>query len=1064
MQNRSSQSNAKLLKGVSILELIALPHWAAIILFLTWSFFAGGLSVNAGHSILDTVDPTFDVKIKTTKYLSKGVGKIAALPDGKILVGGSDGGFNSYNGTQTGYLARLNPDGSLDATFNNNLIQPTASLSRIEDIVPLSSGKILIGGQFTVSGDATTRSLARLNADGSLDSTFNYNVAANSLVKRIVVRPNNKILLAGTIQLPAGNTGKSIIQLNEDGSLDTSFDYAGSESEVDIGLQGDKTIVGVIDINGAVFRLNADGSLDSSFQRRSGFYLRQSLVRRDNKILLSAVPNTGGAKILRLNEDGSDDTTFSARFYTNAVQRFALQQDDKLITVINFGSSFGVERLLPDGAFDSGFASYSYRFGFNSLGLQADGKLLLGDATNGSTVINGFQRLNADGTLDAGFNVGGSGFQITVPGVVRGIAVQPNNKIIVAGEFDVVNNVNRNRIARLNEDGTPDNSFQTSTSGTNYFTQINEIHNVALQNDGKMIVSGRFDYVLNNTTKYNLVRLNADGSIDQTFNTFASISNGAVASDGGTNKVAIQSDGKILVAVSRSEFGYNSQFPLLLRFNSDGSRDTTFNPTYLSDRKNVATFDLAIQPDGKILIGGSYSYLIPGPATATKSFVARVNADGSLDSTFQTNEEAGKTVRALTLLPSGKIVTAKIAISTNPVRGEIMRLNADGTSDTSFNSGSAITGQPSVLLRLPNNQILVGGAFTTYDNQPRQNLALLNENGGLAANQLNVNQKVLSLTLDNQGRVLIGGAFTVISADNTEITRSYVARLKNLEQSSTRRTPFDFDGNGQADLAVFNQTSGVWSILGNKTEQTITAQFGSSGDVVVPADYDNDGITDIAVYRPSEGNWYLLQSSAGFAVRRWGVAEDKPVPGDYDGDGKIDIAVWRPSNGIWYVLQSSNNQLAAVQFGKAGDTVLPGADFDGDGRTDFAVYRPSDGVWYWLASGSNNQFKAVQFGTNNDIPTVGDYNGDGKTDLVVFRPSNGVWYQYLSTPTGDYAFNAAQFGLNGDVPVPADYDGDGKTDIAVRRGNVWYLLLSAQGYKGRIFGQAAEQAVAANKF
>jgi uncharacterized delta-60 repeat protein len=472
--------------------------------------------------------------------------------------------------------------------------------------------------------------------------------------------------------------------------------------------------------------------------------------------------------------------------------------------------------------------------------------------------------------------------------------------------------------------------------------------------------------------------------------------------------------------------------------------------------------DVAIQPNGKILIGGRYrTEAVGSTPSVQKSFLIRLNNDGSRDETFQVPDDEEKIIKVFKLLPDGKIIAAKEAFVSDTARQTVVqRYNANGSLDSSFNAGIGANGVINALIVLPDGKIMIGGKFTAFNNQPRANLAKLNADGSLNATTYAANQDVLSLTLDNQQRVLVGGSFTTIAIGNGQnVTRPYAARL--ITSAELARTRFDFDGDGRADFAVFNAASGDWSILGNQSNNPANTRFGLSGDKAAPADFDGDGKTDIAVYRPSEGVWYIMQSSAGFTAVRWGTPEDKPAAGDFDGDGKADVAVWRPSSGVWYILQSSDNKLSAVQFGQSGDIVLPGVDFDGDARADIAVFRPSNGVFYWLASGSNNQFRAVQFGSTGDIPAIGDYNGDGKADLTVFRPSNGIWYQYLTTPSGDYTFAAAGFGQSGDVPVPADYNGDGKTDIAVRRGAVWHLSLSGQSYSAVTFGDANAQAVAA---
>lgn len=260
-----------------------------------------------------------------------------------------------------------------------------------------------------------------------------------------------------------------------------------------------------------------------------------------------------------------------------------------------------------------------------------------------------------------------------------------------------------------------------------------------------------------------------------------------------------------------------------------------------------------------------------------------------------------------------------------------------------------------------------------------------------------------------------------------------------------RKTLFDYDGDGKADLSLFRPSTGVWHLL-QTTSGYREQQFANPGDKIVPADYDGDGKTDIAVYRPSNGVWYLLRSQLGFTQQQFGESGDIPVPSDYDGDGKADLAVYRPSNGVWYQLRS---QLGFTQQQFGGSAYQPVfADYDGDKKTDLAVYLPSNGTWYILRS----QFGYVefQFGSSQHKPVAADYDGDGKADVAVYLPSNGTWFLSRST----LGYGQQQFGDPNDVPVPADYDGDGKTDLAVYRpsNGVWYQLRSTAGFIGQQFG------------
>ncbi len=209
----------------------------------------------------------------------------------------------------------------------------------------------------------------------------------------------------------------------------------------------------------------------------------------------------------------------------------------------------------------------------------------------------------------------------------------------------------------------------------------------------------------------------------------------------------------------------------------------------------------------------------------------------------------------------------------------------------------------------------------------------------------------------------------------------------------------DYDGDGNADFAVFRPSTGVWYIQ-ESTAGFVSLRFGTNGDVPVPADYDADGKTDVAVWRPSTGMWYIQQSIVGFRAQHWGVAGDKPLTGDYDGDGKADVAVWRPSTGMWAVLPSTAAIPVYQQFGLSGDRPL-NADFDGNGVADFAVYRPSNGAWYVLDP-LTRSFTSYIFGNSEDMPVPADYDGDGKYDVAVFRPSTNYRY-VLNSGNGEFS-------------------------------------------------------------
>lgn len=1027
----------------------------ALIFFI--SVFAIRFYASSQTGDVSNAESNFNIQLQTNSYSHKSVTSMLTQPDDKILVSGC---FNTFNRQPVSGLIRLTADGLLDSTFNNNLMASGTCGSKIylqED------GKILIDSvDLLVHGSniPATR-LLRLNSDGTLDPTFNFFNGNEGLISSMVVAEDGKITALGSFpqNINGASVYKNLIRMNPDGTLDNSFNFtaaAAADNIRGIAWQNNKLIVTYYDSSRrfVVSRLNADGSIDNTFASTAlDPSVRFVKIAPDNKIVVMTRNS-----ISCFNENGGIDESFQKINSSKTLLDFYFGTNGSITYSTHFsltGDTIQFRRILANGTPDMAFSTISryYPTGYSMFALQSDGEIFVGDTnSNGNEDLNNFVHLFSDGTLDTGFNsTNGMGFQMIIPGRVGAIAVQPDKKVIIAGRFDIITDVIRYKIARLNADNTIDNSFVINTGTTgNRFSSIREIYTLNLQQDGKIIVTGNFKYIINGFfggyTRENVVRLNADGSIDSSFHILINFSDDYYSGGGGKNKTATQDNDKVLVAAAHTNNYYSPQSPT--RLNSDGSKDLTWNPAFYDNSAAVYAYDVEVQPDQKVLISG-IKYI--NNATVIVGFIFRLNADGSIDQSFQKLEEissiyAGyKAISEFSLLPDGKILFVKSNGNNYPTpQSTISRLNANGTPDKTFSTGTGANGVIHEMLLLTNGQILIGGKFTEFNGQTRQNLALINADGSLAPTNFNINEEVLSLAIDSEGDILVGC--------------SYLARL--TISSPRRHTRFDFDGDGGADLATFAQTSGDWLILRSGTNQPVTTHFGANSDKSAAADFDGDGKTDIAVYRPAEGNWYLLQSTAGFTAIRWGAFDDKPVPADYDGDGKADVAVWRSTNGVWYVLQSSNSQLFAIQFGQHGDIALHDADFDGDARTDIAVWRPSNGTFYWLASASNNQFNAMQFGQNGDIPAVADYNGDGKADFVVFRPSTGTWFQNLTSANGALTFSAVQFGQNGDIPVATDYDGDGKTDIAVRRQENWYLLKSGQGYSGVSFGSANARPVA----
>src|SRR5207244_3786034 len=236
-----------------------------------------------------------------------------------------------------------------------------------------------------------------------------------------------------------------------------------------------------------------------------------------------------------------------------------------------------------------------------------------GQFTNfNGTAIKNVARLNADGSIDPSFNPGtGPNFS------VNALAVQSDGKIVIGGGFSNVNGTARKGIARLNADGSLDTSFNPG-SGTDF----NSVSTLALQTDGNILIGGLFNSD-NGATQNSLARLNANGYLDSSFN--PSATRGTFA--GGAFCVALQPDGKIVIMGGFTNVNGTAR-TAIARLNADGSLDTSFNPG--SGANNSTVIAVALQTDGKVIIGARFT-TVDGTG---RNGIARVNSDGSLDISF----------------------------------------------------------------------------------------------------------------------------------------------------------------------------------------------------------------------------------------------------------------------------------------------------------------------------------------------------------------------------------------------------------------------------------------------
>jgi hypothetical protein len=297
------------------------------------------------------------------------------------------------------------------------------------------------------------------------------------------------------------------------------------------------------------------------------------------------------------------------------------------------------------------------------------------------------------------------------------------------------------------------------------------------------------------------------------------------------------------------------------------------------------------------------------------------------------------------------------------------------------------------------------------------------------------------------------------------VTRSVTSRVPvntKLEPTgSTVPVHGDFDGDGLADIMVYQPSSGEWYLYPMSNSGPTVIQWGDASMTPVPGDYNGDGVFDLALYQSTTGRWYIRSIQDGPPIafgQIWGDAGTDPVSGDFNGDGVYDLAVYQRQTGNWYIrsLGPIGPSNPPISFGQnwGGAGLLPvSGDFNGDGIFDLAVYQTSTGNWYIRSLGPIGPSNPpISFGQNWGGPGLdpipGDYDGDGVSDMAVYQRATGNWYIRSLGPVGP-AYPPITFGQNwGDssmVPVPGDYNGDGRDDLSVYQFTSGYWFIRSLG-------------------
>jgi uncharacterized delta-60 repeat protein len=604
-------------------------------------------------------------------------------------------------------IGRLNADGSLDLSFN------PGTDGSIYCFAVQPDGKMVVGGWFRMLGGQSRKAIGRLNADGSLD--LGFNPGADDDVCCLMVQADGKILVGGFFTTLGGESRKYIGRLNADGTLDTGFDPGADDAVHSLTLQVDGKILvgGYFKTLGKEYRmhigrLNADGTLDANFNPGADGYVGSLAVQADGKVLVGGYFHTLGGQ-----------SRYCLGRLAAAVPAVEiLSVNGSTVTWLRGGSGPEVWRAALETA-GEGMAWIPHGEGTRVPGgWQWTGMTL---PTNATLRARGF-------TMSGRYN--GSGGVIETSSGAPYVTTQPASQTVV---------VDGNGFFTLKTAGSEPFAYQWLKNGipipgatdwgyilTNVQTGDAGLYGV--------IVSNAFGTVTSSNATLSVVWV----SVPDSFNP---------APDGIVNALAVQADGKVVVGGEFSVVGGQDR-RFIARVNRNGSLDPGFNPC-----ANNEVNALALQEDGKVLVGGSFTALGGEP----RNNIGRLNADGSLDVDF--NPGADDRVYSLAVQPDGRIlVGGDFSTLGGQLRNAIGRLNADGSLDVDFNPGAS--GRVYSMVVQPDKKIFVGGDFYMLGGELRNNIGRLHADGSLDPGfDPDANYEIYSIALQADGKILLAGAF-----------------------------------------------------------------------------------------------------------------------------------------------------------------------------------------------------------------------------------------------------------------------------------------------------------------
>lgn len=652
------------------------------------------------------------------------------------------------------------------------------------------------------------------------------------------------------------------------------------------------------------------------------------------------VNENGGNAVLTVNRTGSSTGTANINYQTfDGSALVGINFEGQTNTLVFYPGENSQSILIPiyNDGLTNNLAPADFNFSVKLIG----GSLgtYPGLYTNAVVNIVDSSAYNViPGTPDSSFNADPG-----VDGPVYSLAQQSGGGLIAAGSFGFVNRYPENNIARINPDGSTDSGgFLYGLSGPN-----SVVYSVVNQADDRLLIGGNFTAV-NGVVRTRLARLMLDGTLDTGFNP----GSGADDTIYSLAETFVGGVRKIYVGGAFQSLGASAK-PFFSRINNSGSVDASFDTGFGPNGTvyAVATYPTNSPYAGKLLIGGAFTTYNNFPA----QYIARINANGSMDTNFMANFAADAPIRAIAIQNDGAFIIGGDFTNVFDISGaynssHIARIydeSGQASVDSFFadNLASGPNGRVNSLFIQPDNLILVGGEFSQAGGVTRNNVTRLNFDGtqdstinfGFGANSA----VYAALVQNTDQRIVLGGGFTKFNdSDHNHIVRlngGSVTGGGGFEFVSANYQATEDGVNGLITIRRIGGTTGTNTVVFSTTDGTAVDgvnYVGSTNTVVFP---DGEVLETVAVpvirdgiSTPTLTVNLSLSDASGYGDQTNAVLEILNVDSSINfsspnysvsrlvltGTAKIDV------------LRSGTNGISSVVLATTTNgTAIPGADY-----------------------------------------------------------------------------------------------------------------------------------------